>query len=41
MCLVDQVHNIQGTGDIPQELVWTILVLIPKGTTNMRSIDLL
>ena len=27
-------------GGIPQELGWTILVLIPKGTTNKREIGL-
>ena len=29
-----------STGDTPQELVWTALVLIPKGTTNKRGIGL-
>ena len=29
------------TGGIPQELVWTVLVLIPKGTTDTRVIGLL
>ena len=29
------------TGEIPQELIWTILVLILKGKTNTRGIDLL
>ena len=28
------------TGDIPKDLGWTILVLIPKGTTNKRGIGL-
>ena len=29
------------TGEIPQELGWTILVLIPKGNTNIQGIGLL
>ena len=29
------------TGDIPQDLGWEILVLIPKGTTDTRGIGLL
>ena len=29
------------TGDIPQELRWTVLVIIPKGTTNTWGIGLL
>ena len=29
------------TGDIPQELGWTVMVLIPKGTTDTRGIGLL
>ena len=28
-------------GDIPQELGWNVLVLIPKGTTDTRGIVLL
>ena len=28
-------------GNIPQELLWTFLVLIPKGATNTRGIGLL
>ena len=28
-------------GEIPQYLGWTILLLIPKSTTNTRGIDLL
>ena len=28
-------------GEIPQDLGWTVLVLIPKGTTNIRGIGLL
>ena len=38
--LVDLVQNMERTGEIPQELGWTILVLIPKGTTNKREIGL-
>ena len=40
MCLVDIVHHMWRMGGIPQELGWTILVLIPKGTTNKREIGL-
>ena len=29
------------TGGISQELVWTVLVLFPKGTTDTRGIGLL
>ena len=28
-------------GEIPQELGWKVLVLIPKGTTNTKCIGLL
>ena len=41
MCLVDIVQHIWSTGEIPHDLGWTILVLIPKGTTNTRGIELL
>ena len=41
MCLVDLVHNIWHTGENPQELGWTILVLIPKGTTDTIGIGML
>ena len=40
-CLLDLVQNMWRTGEIPQELGWTILVLIPKGTTDTRGIGLL
>ena len=40
-CLVDLLHYMWRTGDIPKDLVWAILVLIPKGTTNKRGIILL
>ena len=41
MGLVDTVHHMWHTGEIPQELIWTLLVLIPKGTTTTRGIGLL
>ena len=41
ICLVDIVHYMWRTVEIPQELGWTVLVLIPKGTTNTRDIGLL
>ena len=41
MCLVDLAQHMWCTGDIPQELGWTVLVLIPKGTTDTRGIGLL
>ena len=41
MCLVDLVHHMWCTGEILQELGWTFLVLIPKGTTDTRGISLL
>ena len=41
MCLVEIVQHMWLTGDIPQELGWTVLVLVPKGTTDTRGIGLL
>ena len=41
MCLVDIVQHIWSTGEIPQELGWNALVLIPKGSTDTRGIGLL
>ena len=41
LCLVDIVQHMWRTGEIPQELGWTIPVLIPKGTTNTQDIGLL
>ena len=41
MCLADLVQHMWRTGEIPQELGWKILVLIPKGITNTRGIGLL
>ena len=41
VCLVDLVHRMWCTGVIPQDLGWTILILIPKVTTNTRGIFLL
>ena len=34
-------HYMWHQGEIPTELVWTILVLIPKGNTDLRGIILL
>ena len=39
--LVDIVQHMCHTRNIPQELEWTVLVLIPKGITNIRGISLL
>ena len=41
MCLLDLVHHMWRKGEIPQELGWTVLVLIPKGNTDTRGIRLL
>ena len=41
MCLVYIVQHMCRTGEIPQELGWTIPVLIPKGTANTQDIGLL
>ena len=41
MCLVDIVHHIWRTREISQGIGWTVLVLIPKRTTNTRGIGLL
>ena len=41
MCLVDTIQQMWQTGNIPQELGWTVLFLINKGTTNTRGIGLL
>ena len=41
MCLVELVQHMWRMGEIPQELRWTVLVLIPKGTANTRCIVLL
>ena len=41
MYLVEIVQPMWRTGDIPQELGWTLLFLIPKGTTNKWVIGLL
>ena len=40
-CLIDLVQHMWRTREIPQELGWAILVLIPKGTTDTRGIGLL
>ena len=40
MCLVELLQHVCCTGEIPQELGWTIVVLIPKGATNTRGIGL-
>ena len=41
LCLVDIVKHMWRTEEIPQDMVWTALVLIPKGATNTRGIGLL
>ena len=41
MYLIDLVQHMWQTGEIPQELVWAILVLVPKWVTNIRGIALL
>ena len=41
LCLVDLLHHMWRPGETPQELGWTIMVLIPKGNTNTRVIGLL
>ena len=33
MCLVDIVQHVWSMGEIPQDLGWAVLVLIPKWTT--------
>ena len=41
MCLVDILQHMCLTGEIPRELRWTVLVLVPKGTTDTQDIGLL
>ena len=41
MCLVEIVYHMWLTGETPQELGWTLLVLIPKVTTKTQGIGLL
>ena len=41
MCLVDIFQHMWYTGEIPQELGWTVLVLLPKWTTYTWSICLM
>ena len=41
LCLVDIVQPMWSTGDILQDLGWTVLVLIPTGTTDTGGIRLL
>ena len=41
ICLVDTDQHMWQTGEIPQELGWTLLVLIPKGTKDTLGICLL
>ena len=41
MCLLDIVEHMWRMGEIHQEFGWTILVLIPKGTTDTRVIGLI
>ena len=39
--LEDIIQFMWHPGDIPMEMGWTILVLIPKGNTDTRGIELL
>ena len=41
MCMVEIFQHMWKTGEIPQELGWTFLILITKGTTDTRGIGLL
>ena len=41
VCLVDIVHHMWRMGEIPQELGWTVLLLIPKWTTYTQGAILL
>ena len=41
MCLVDIIQHMWQTGEIPQDLGWNVLVLIPKWTTYTWGIGLL
>ena len=41
LCLVEIVQNMWRTGETPQDLGWTVLILLPKGTTDTRGIILL
>ena len=40
-CLLDLVQHMWRTGETHRELVWTIMILIPKETTDTRGIGLL
>ena len=39
--LVELIQSVWMTGDIPQQLRWIIVVLIPKGGGDYRGIGLL
>ena len=41
MCLVEIVQHMWKKGNIPQELGWTISVLVSKGTTYTQGIGIL
>ena len=41
MCLVDIIQNMWRTGEIPQDLGWTFLVIIKNRTSHTRGIGLL
>ena len=41
LCLLDILQHMWRTGDIPQKLGWNVLVLIPKGFSNIRGIGLI
>ena len=41
MFLIDISQHMWHKGGIPQDFVWTVLLLIPKVTTNTRGIGLI
>ena len=41
MCLVIIVQHMWRAGNIPQELGWTVLIIIPKGSTYTQGISLM
>ena len=41
VCLVDLLYHMWRTGEIPHDSGCTILVLIPKGVTDTRGMNLL
>ena len=41
LCLIDIIRHMWFTGEITQDLVWNVIVLIPKGNTDKQDIGLL